>query len=122
MAADSPCRVWWDEEHSVAHNDWKPGSVCDLAEAKKVTSAVTAFGRGPVPVLVDMRQLAKAERAAREHFTSADAQATAVALLVASSVSKVVANFIIGMRRMPVPTRMFTDEAAAVDWLRTSVR
>lgn len=119
---ESPCRVWWDEQHSVARNDWKPGSVCDLSEAKKVTTAVSAFGRGPVPVLVDMRQLAKAERPAREHFTSAEAQATAVALLVASSVSKVVANFIIGMKRMPVPTRMFTEEAAAVAWLSTAAR
>lgn len=118
---DSPCRVWWDEEQHVAHNQWRAGSVCDLAEAKKVTSAVSAFGRGPVPVLVDMRALAKAERTAREHFTSADAQATAVALLVGSSVSKVVANFIIGMKKMPVPTRMFTDEAAAVSWLTTAV-
>ena len=106
----------------MARNDWQPGSVCDLAEAKKVTSTVTAFGRGPVPVLVDMRQLAKADRSAREHFTSAEAQATAVALLVGSSVSKVVANFIIGMKRMPVPTRMFTDEDAAVSWLQTSLK
>ena len=120
--AESPCRVWWDEEHAVARNDWKPGSVCDLVEAKKVTTQVTAFGRGPVPVLVDMRQLLKAERSAREHFTSSEAQATAVALLVGSSVSKVVANFIIGMKRMPVPTRMFTDEHAAVSWLQTAAR
>jgi hypothetical protein len=120
--AESPCRVWWDDAHSVARNDWQPGSVCDITEAKKVTASVSAFGRGPVPVLVDMRQLAKADKAAREHFTSEDAQATAVALLVGSSVSKVVANFIIGMKRMPVPTRMFTDENAAVSWLQHAVR
>ncbi|SDP19432.1 SpoIIAA-like [Nakamurella panacisegetis] len=113
-----PCRVWWDEENQVAHNDWLPGSVCDLAAARRVTAAVSAFGRGPVPVLVDMRFLAKADRAAREHFTSPEAQATAVALLVASAVSKVVANFVISVQRMPVPVRMFTDEASATTWLR----
>jgi hypothetical protein len=115
--SDLPCRVWWDREHSVARNDWLRGSVCDLENARRVTGEVAAFGRGAVPVLVDMRYLAKADRAAREHFTGPDAQATAVALLVASAVSKVVANFIIGLQRMPVPTRMFTDEDAALAWL-----
>ena len=111
---ESPCRVWWDSAHRVARNDRKSGLVCDLAEATKVTSAVTAFGHGPVPVLVDMRTLARADRPAREHFTSAAAQATAVALLVGLPVSTVAANFIIGRTPMPLPTRRFTDEAAAV--------
>jgi hypothetical protein len=81
-------------------------------------------GRGPLggSQRLAARQLAKADKAAREHFTSEDAQATAVALLVGSSVSKVVANFIIGMKRMPVATRMFTDENAAVSWLQHAVR
>lgn len=116
---ESACRVWWDESHGVARNDWQRGSVCTLQEAQAVTSATSDLGRGTVPVLVDMRYLSKAERAAREHFTGVDARATAVALLVASAVSKVVANFMIGLHRMPVPTRMFTEETAALAWLGT---
>ena len=111
---ESPCRVWWDSEHLVARNDWKTGSVCDLAEATKVISAVSAFGHGPVPVLVDMRTLARADRPAREYFTSAAAQATGVAVIVGWTVSTVAANFIIGRTLMPLPIRRFTDEAAAV--------
>ena len=114
---DLRCHVWWDDEHGVAHNDWLPGSICDLPAARQVTAAVSAFGRGPVPVLVDMRFLAKADRAAREHFTGPEAQATAVALLVASAVSKVVANFVISVQKLPVPVRMFTDQEAATTWL-----
>lgn len=117
MEPELACHVWWDESSGVAHTDWSRGSVCDVAGARRVTEAVRAFGHGPVPIMVDMRYLATADRAAREHFTSTD-QATAVALLVASSVSKVVANFVIGLHRMPVPTRMFTDESAALGWLR----
>lgn len=117
MESDLPCRVWWDQQHGIARNDWQPGSVCDVDNARRVTAQVSAFGRGAVPVLVDMRYLSRADRAAREHFTGPDAQATAVALLVASAVSKVVANFIIALQRMPVPVRMFTEEAAAVSWL-----
>lgn len=119
MDTESPCRVWWDSINGVAHNDWQPGSVCNLEEARRVTLATHDLGRGAVPVLVDMRYLSKAERPAREHFTGPEAKATAVALLVASAVSKVVANFIIGLQRMPVPTRMFTEETAALAWLGT---
>ena len=115
MDVESPCRVWWDQSHEVARNDWQPDSICDLDQAKAVTRATFDLGHGAVPVLVDMRYVSKVDRPAREHFS----KATAVALLVGSAVSKVVANFIIGMHRMPVPTRMFTDETAALAWLGT---
>ncbi len=118
MESEVACHVWWDEAHGVAHNDWLAGAICDLDGARRVTSITAGFGRGAVPVLVDMRYLSKVDRQAREHFSSPEAQATAVALLVASAVSKVVANFIIGLQRMPVPVRMFTDESTAIGWLK----
>ncbi len=117
MDLESPCRVWWDKTNEVARNDWQPDSICDLGQAKAVTRATYDLGHGAVPVLVEMRYVSKVDRPAREHFSGGDGKATAVALLVGSAVSKVVANFIIGLQRMPVPTRMFTDEMAALAWL-----
>jgi hypothetical protein len=35
-----------------------------------------------------------------------------------SAWGKMMANFFIGMRRMPVPMQMFTDEAEALTWLQ----
>jgi hypothetical protein len=114
---DSVCHVWWDEDAQVAHADWQPGAVCGLAEAQAVSAELLALGRGRVPVLVDMRGLARFERAAREHFIADDQGARAVALLVGSAVSRMIANFFIGMRRLPVPIQMFTDQLEALDWL-----
>jgi hypothetical protein len=114
---ESVCRVWWDEDVQIAHADWQQGAVCDLAAAQTVSAELVALGHGRVPVLVDMRGLAKFERAAREHFIADDEGARAVALLVGSAVSKMIANFFIGMKRLPVPIQMFTDPVEAVDWL-----
>jgi hypothetical protein len=110
-------RVWWDEQAQVAHADWRPGSTCGLEEARAITAALRALDRGSVPVLVDMRGLVKFDRAGREHFIADDGGARAVALLVASAVDKMIANFFIGMKRLTVPIRMFTDQAAALEWL-----
>jgi hypothetical protein len=110
------CRVWWDEAHSVARNTWHPGSVCTLRDAKAVTDATARLGHGAVPVLVDMRNRARADRAARQHFTGAEGNAVAVALVVGSAVSKVIGAVMVGLHKT-VPTRTFTDEQAALNWL-----
>jgi hypothetical protein len=111
-------RVTWDDEAKVARTEWLPGSLCGLDEAKAVTDAIRAMGHGPVPVYVDMRGMAKLERSAREHFVSDQGGVKAIALVAGSPVTKMMANFFIGMRRMPVPIQMFTDEAEAVTWLQ----
>lgn len=71
-----------------------------------------------MPVYVDMRNVGKLERSAREHFVSDQGGVQAVALVAGSAVTKMMANFVIGMRRMPVPIQMFTDEAEAIAWLQ----
>ena len=111
-------RVWWDDVHDVARNSWDPGAVCRLEDARAVTRATAALGRGAVPVLVDMRKLAKIERPARQHFIGPDGYAVAVALVVGSAVSRIIGRVMVGLL-VAVPTRTFTDEKAAVAWLST---
>lgn len=111
-------RVSWDEAARVARTDWLPGSVCTVEEAKAVTDEIRALGHGPVPVYVDMREMRKLERSAREHFISDQGGVKAIALVAGSAVTKMMANFFIGMQRMPVPIQMFTDETEAIAWLQ----
>ena len=117
MASEEPFRVWWDEAAGVSRTQWAPGAVCGLAEAQASVAAVEALGHGAAPALIDMRQMSRIDRAAREHFTNSPGEVAAVGLLVGSAVSKMIANFMIGMQRMRFPVRMFTDESAALDWL-----
>lgn len=111
-------RVTWDDEAKVMRVEWLPRAVCRLEEAKAVTEAIRATGHDSVPLYVDMRGMAKFERSAREHFVSDPGGVKVVALVAGSPVTKMMANFFIGMRRLPVPIQMFTDEVAAVTWLQ----
>lgn len=113
-------RVWWDEDARVARSDWLPGSVATIKEAEEQVNAIQALGRGKVPLLVDMRQMSKFERSARERFINERGTVTAVALLTGSPVTRMMANFFIGARRLPVPIQMFNDKSAALAWLQGS--
>lgn len=101
MGAES-YRVFWDDQARVAVTEWAAGAVCGLAEASAVTTDVKALGRGPVPILVDMRGMASLERPAREHFIGDQGGVSAIALLAGSAVTKMIANFFIGLKRMPI--------------------
>jgi len=116
---DSPplCDVSWDEAERVVRFVWAPGSVCNEQEARIGTAAIRALGKGAVPMLVDMRQMKKLERDAREYYKTDKAGVSAMALLVGSPVTKMLANFFMRTDTDTTPTRMFTDEALAVTWL-----
>ncbi|WP_218605580.1 DUF7793 family protein [Pseudonocardia abyssalis] len=68
------------------------------------------------PLLVDMRGTATLSRDARMTFRR-KCSASRIALLGRSPVDRVLANFAMGVSSVPVPTRFFTSETAAVAWL-----
>ncbi len=68
------------------------------------------------PLLVDMTGTATLTRPARVTFTR-KCSASMIALLGRSPVDRVIANFALGVSPVPVPTRFFTSEPAAVAWL-----
>jgi hypothetical protein len=74
-----------------------------------------------MPVLIDMRLGRENDRETREYYSSSEGlRATkALALLVESPFTRVMANFFISINKPLVPTRLFTSEDAAVAWLKT---
>jgi hypothetical protein len=68
------------------------------------------------PMLVDMATTAQVSRGARAVFGK-PCQASRIALLGASPVDKVLANFILGINKLPCPTRFFTSREEATAWL-----
>ncbi len=68
------------------------------------------------PLLVDMTGTAVLTREARVTFAR-KCSASRIALVGRSSVDRVIANFALGVSAVPVPTRFFTSEPAAVGWL-----
>ena len=108
----------WDEQLNLVRDVWHAGAVCDPEQARANTADIRALGHSPALILVDMRQMVKLDRGAREHFMADTGTSRAVALLADSAVTRMMANFFIGMQRGAFPVAVFTDEAKAVDWLR----
>jgi hypothetical protein len=70
--------------------------------------------------LLDIRHVRSADKECRAYGTSSDTSThpTAMALLVKSPVSRVIGNFYIGLNKPLYPTKLFTSEESAVEWLQ----
>jgi hypothetical protein len=106
----------------IAISRVKKGAVIGVAEAKENTQAIISFNGGaPCPLLVDARQINSISKEARDHFSMRDRKGyvNSIAILISSPVSRIIGNFFMGLNKPTVPTRLFTDEGAAMSWLRT---
>ena len=70
------------------------------------------------PCLFDIRLMGKVTKEARDYLANeGNDLVTASALVVGSSVIKIIANFFITVNKPKNPTRMFTDKESAIIWL-----
>ncbi len=98
-----------------------PGVEETQADAQATMHAASTLLAGRrLPILVDMRNMKAQERQARQQYASPEAVeiTQAVGLLVGSRVSQLIANFFITLTKVVVPTKLFTDEAEAITWLK----
>ena len=95
-----------------------------LADAEEAVEAIrTLSGERRRPVLVDLRKAKGMSREARVFF-SGPVTATvesAAGLVVTSPLTRMIANFFMGLNKPLFPTRMFNTEEDAMAWLRTFV-
>jgi hypothetical protein len=99
----------------------RPGVEETLADAQEGFRAATVLRAGrPSPISVDLRSMKSQDREARQFYASPTVTDTtiAVALLVESRVSMLIANFFISITKTRVPTKIFTSEAEARTWLK----
>lgn len=95
---------------------WAAGMRVSAAQARESMDAVDELNAGRSrPLLVEMRG-AGIERDARLVFTR-DVSVSRIALLGATPVDRVVANFALSLSRMVMPIRFFSSEADALEWL-----
>lgn len=101
----------------VLRLEWARGVAIDGLNAQLALDLVNGLCQGrPTPLLIDMATTGSVSRAARTVFSQA-CDASAIALLGASAVDRVLANFFLGVNSAPVPTRFFTSNDEAVRWL-----
>ena len=94
----------------------------DVNDAKEnVAVSKKLSGGKKVLLYIDIRKLKSQTRECQVYYSGpAGCEVySAVAILIQSVLSKVIANFFMGLRRPPIPIRLFTDEAEAFAWLKT---
>lgn len=105
------------DESDVVRLSWRPGLRIDGGMAGRAMVLVDELNESRErPLLVDMTGTAQLTRNARMAFARR-CSASPIALLGRSEVDRVIANFALGVSGVPVPTRFFTSEAAAIAWL-----
>ena len=105
------------EESGVLRLTWPRGARIKEADAQRAMDRVNELcGQERHPMIVDMATTDDVTRGARSVFAK-PCQANRIALWGSSPVDRVIANFFLGIMKPPCPTKFFTSETEALEWL-----
>jgi hypothetical protein len=110
------------DEHGIVYARLKPQIEVGLADAEEAVRAIGSLcGGRKRPVLVDLTRARAMNRDARQYFAGAETARveSAAALLVGSPLASAIGNFFLGLNKPLFPTRLFTSERKALEWLQT---
>jgi hypothetical protein len=114
----------YKDAKGIIHTKYYPQSECDIESAKEEIKFINQLtdGKG-APCIVDITKVKSVTREARLYYSSEVAShvISAAALLVDSQVSKVLANFFLGINKPLMPVRLFNSEEQAMEWLNKYV-
>jgi len=112
--------IWMDPQR-IIHICFKESDCHGLKEAQEVVQAHNQLAEGsPACVLADIRAVkVGADRAARKHYVSAESAEfkSGMAMLVSSPMQRMLGNIFFQLNRPPYPTRLFSQEEEALQWL-----
>ncbi len=102
----------------ILHLVWTRGVAINASLARQAMTAVDELcGESPHLILVDLSSIGSADRPARAVFAEPSAPGR-MAMFGASQVDRLIASFMLGLRKPPHPVKFFTDQAAAIAWLK----
>jgi hypothetical protein len=108
----------WLREDGIVQDFVLPGAEYTLEDAKQGLAAIDQVSNGKLhPMLVDLRNIKTMERAAREELAAVKG-VTSAAILIDSALSRMIGNVLITFSKPTIPTRLFTSEAEAFEWLK----
>ena len=112
----------WLRPDGIVTIVFAPRIATDLADARAaIEGMIQLTGGRRSPLLVDVHQSGPQDRSSRSEFARRGDLVSAVALIVATPMSRMLGTFFLSVNRPPYPTRLFGDEASAVAWLRAFV-
>jgi hypothetical protein len=108
------------DSEGLIHAQVKPLEL-ELEDAKEAVREITLLGQGRKrPVLVDLRQCKSISVDARTYLAGPEMARVelAKAVLVVSRLRKTMGNLALRLKKPLIPTRLFTSEEKALEWLR----
>jgi hypothetical protein len=112
-------KLWVEDE--VVYGEYKSNVVIDLDAAKKIVIDRIALSNGTdYPTLSYIDGLSSVTKEARDYFSKGDGikHMKRLALITTSPISRIVGNFWMQISRPTVPTRLFSSEEDALNWLK----
>ncbi|MDQ3048016.1 MAG: hypothetical protein M3R27_10740 [Bacteroidota bacterium] len=94
----------------------------DVDQIKNIVEAIKLIGAGNIhPILIVAGEFTLPSHAARAYLATAesDPYASAEAYVIRSFPQKLVGNFYLSFNKPARPTRIFTSEDKAIDWLKS---
>lgn len=94
----------------------------DVKEAKQIVAATGKLTKGKKALILNVAgKLTTATKDARDYAATEEGSIYTIAdaYVIRSLAQKLIANFYINFHKPLVPTRVFTTESEAVDWLNT---
>ena len=111
----------WVGEDGIVRIIYMPDAEVTLEDAREIMDVYHKLRKGRrLPLFIDTRTMKSFARGARHLFAGEEAQgcASAAAIIVGSPVTKVLANFYLGLSKPRLPSRLFSSEDEALVWLK----
>lgn len=107
-------------ENRILHVKYKPDIFIDIEAARIIVADRISFQKGkPYPVLCYTEGISSSNKTARDYLAIKGSILTkAVAYLAAPTVSLAMLNFFLEKNEPSVPCEIFTNEAAAKEFLK----
>ena len=114
------CYYTWMGIDGIARTKVKPNSEVVLEDAKENSVAVNSFELNSYPLIIDTTQIKSITKEARDYFSmkGRDSKVNGLAIIIKSPLSKIIANFFMGLNKPIVPVKLFTNENDAIDWCK----
>lgn len=113
-------RLWLGED-GIVRIIHVPGAEVTLEDAKETMASYLKINQGKRrPLFIDTKMMKSMTRETRQYYSGAEAAkvAGAAAIIVGTPVSQVLGNFYIGLSNPYLPSRLFSSEDEALEWLK----
>lgn len=114
--------IFWISEN-ILFVEYKPDVVINLVAAQRIVADRMQMQKEKVyPVLCDVRGIADSDKAARDYLAQHGSVLTkAVSILANQTISIVMISFYLKISKPQVPTKVFSDKAKALEFLKAFV-